>query len=453
MTTMETRRVFGNRREAGQLLGAALIRYRKDSPIVLGLPRGGVPVAREVAGLLGAPLDMWIVRKVGAPGNPELGVGAVAEGGEVFIDEQMIGELDIADEEVSAEVARKHAELEERARRLRRGAPPPDVTGRTVIVVDDGIATGVTARAALRAIRRRGAGRVVLAAPVGAVETLEALSADADDVVCLEPIEGLGAVGFWYDDFSSVSDGDVLEILEERRRSGPVRDRDEERALGVSEKSIDIDIGKVVLHGDLALPAMARALVVFAHGSGSSRKSPRNRFVADVLQRAGLGTLLFDLLTRDEEKEDALDAHLRFDIDLLAQRLVQVTDWLRSRPVLNELPIGYFGASTGAAAALIAAAERPEIMAVVSRGGRPDLAAGVLPRVVAPTLLIVGGADEDVLLLNRQALRRLAGPKRLAVVAGATHLFEEPGALEQVASLAADWFGMHLRHLMPEARV
>jgi putative phosphoribosyl transferase len=185
--------------------------------------------------------------------------------------------------------------------------------------------------------------------------------------------------------------------------------------------------------------------VVFAHGSGSSRLSPRNRFVADALVKDGLATLLIDLLTQDEESVDLETAELRFDIPLLAERLGLVTDWLVKEPETSGLTVGYFGASTGAAAALIAAADRPQkVGAVVSRGGRPDLALPVLGRVRQPTLLIVGGADELVLDLNRQALAELAGIKDLAVVPGATHLFEEPGALDQVAVLASGWFRRYL---------
>jgi dienelactone hydrolase len=211
------------------------------------------------------------------------------------------------------------------------------------------------------------------------------------------------------------------------------------------EQPVRIPAGEVVLDGDLSLGERARGAVVFAHGSGSSRFSPRNRHVAARLQAAGLATLLMDLLTREEERVDEVTRELRFDIPLLARRLTAAVDWLADQPETAELPIGAFGASTGAAAALIAAAERPAaVRAVVSRGGRPDLAGDALERVVAPTLLIVGELDPVVLELNRQALARLRGPKALEIVPGATHLFEEPGALEQVARLAADWFGEHL---------
>ena len=212
------------------------------------------------------------------------------------------------------------------------------------------------------------------------------------------------------------------------------------------ERALLIPCGPVQLTGDLVMPEQARSLIVFAHGSGSSRKSPRNRFVARTLSDRGLGTLLFDLLTPDEEQEDVIDARLRFDISLLSRRLGLVTDYLQHEaPFARGRSLGYFGASTGAAAALIAAAERPEtIGAVVSRGGRPDLAGAALRRLRAPTLLIVGADDTMVLELNESALRQISGPKHLEVVPGASHLFEEPGALERVAHLAAAWFERHL---------
>jgi pimeloyl-ACP methyl ester carboxylesterase len=216
-------------------------------------------------------------------------------------------------------------------------------------------------------------------------------------------------------------------------------------AARVEERAIEVGLGKAMLRGDLRIPAGAGAVVVFAHGSGSSRLSPRNRFVGDILFRDGLATLLIDLLTKEEESVDLQTAELRFDIPLLARRLGGVTDWLDDEPLTESLRVGYFGASTGAAAALIAAADRPQkVGAIVSRGGRPDLALPVLGQVRQPTLLIVGGADELVLDLNRRALAELGGPKELAIIPGATHLFEEPGALEQVAILASGWFRRHL---------
>jgi putative phosphoribosyl transferase len=216
-------------------------------------------------------------------------------------------------------------------------------------------------------------------------------------------------------------------------------------ATGAREQAVLIPVGAVQLQGNLTLPEQARGVVLFAHGSGSSRLSPRNRFVAQVLVEAGLATLLMDLLTADEERIDRQTAHLRFDIGLLAARLLGATDWLRSQPATQALGLGYFGASTGAAAALAAAAQRPDdVRAIVSRGGRPDLAREALGLVRAPTLLIVGGNDAPVIEMNREAMRLMNAETQLHIIPGATHLFEEPGALEEVARLARDWF---LRYL------
>jgi putative phosphoribosyl transferase len=213
------------------------------------------------------------------------------------------------------------------------------------------------------------------------------------------------------------------------------------------QSPVQIDAGRVVLSADLTVPPNALGLILFAHGSGSSRHSSRNRMVAGELQSAGFATLLLDLLSEQEERRDREDARLRFDIALLADRLIAATDWAYRNPVTASMHAGYFGASTGAAAALVAAASRAErIAAIVSRGGRPDLAGTALGEVPAPTLLIVGGRDEPVIPLNEMALDRLAAKtKQLTIIPGATHLFEEPGALEQVARLARDWFDRHLR--------
>src|SRR5438132_2372091 len=214
----------------------------------------------------------------------------------------------------------------------------------------------------------------------------------------------------------------------------------------VAEHLVHVAADAVTLDGNLRLPEDARAVVLFAHGSGSGRNSSRNRHVAQLLNEAKLATLLIDLLTANEEAIDLHTAHLRFDIELLARRLVGATDWLTQRPDTRHLPIGCFGASTGAAAALVAATRRPDVIgAIVSRGGRPDLAGPALPRVRAPTLLIVGGYDHEVIRLNREALAKMRCEKDLSIVPGATHLFEEPGALEQVSEMALNWFKQHLK--------
>ncbi len=438
--------LFEDRRDAGRKLAELLAKYRGERPLVLGLPRGGVPVAAEVARVLGAPLDVVVARKLGAPGMPEYGIGAIAEGGAVFVSAGAVRELSIRPEEVSAIAERESAELLRRVRLYRGERPFPEVRGRTAILVDDGIATGGTARAAVRAVREREPGKLVLAAPVVAFQTAMSLLAEVDDLVYVDAPEDFIAVGVWYRRFPQTSDEEVVACLAEARREA----RAEGAAAGPpggtgsEEREVSVAVGPIALEGSLGVPPGARAAVLFAHGSGSSRRSPRNRFVAEVLRKRGLATLLMDLLTPEEEMSPG--GGLRFDVSLLAERLLGARRWLAAQPGFSGLRVGYFGASTGAAAALLAAAEEPELcQAVVSRGGRPDLAGGpALAGVRAPTLLLVGGRDEPVEVLNRDALARLGGEKKLVVLPGATHLFEEPGALETVAELAAGWFGRWL---------
>lgn len=450
---MSPRKLFADRADAGRQLAARLRSYRVSSPVVLGLPRGGVPVAYEVARELGAPLDVCVVRKIGAPIQPELGIGAVSEDDAIHLDTERMEAVGVSEEELARLVATKRAEVEERVRKFRRGEPPLDVRGRTVIVVDDGIATGGTARAALQTLRARGPARIVLAVPVAASHSIEELGSAADEIVCLHPADRFFAVGLWYEDFTTTTDDDVVDLLDRARaehaRTESPRTKSE-RVQAPREREVRIPLDAPsesarFLEGHLSIPHGARGLVLFAHGSGSSRHSPRNQFVATELQREGLATLLLDLLTLEEEAVDARTAHLRFDIALLASRLIAATDWVRARAELAALPLGYFGASTGAAAALVAAAARPDaIHAIVSRGGRPDLAGASLGAVKAPTLLLVGGEDPAVVQLNREALYSLACEKLIEIVPGATHLFEEPGTLEQVARSAGQWFGRHL---------
>lgn len=423
--------MFVDRHEAGERLAEVLLGFASEDPVVLGLPRGGVPVAAEVASALHAPLDVLVVRKLGCPWQPELGVGAIGEGGVRVVNARLIEMLNISQEQLDQVAAREESEVARRVHRYRGDRLPVGVQGRTVIIVDDGLATGFTARAGIEVVRHLGARRVVLAVPVAPRETLEQLRAVADEVVALETPDPFFGIGQFYLDFAQTPDEEVTDLLAHGATAASTK------VPADPSTDVDVVVGPVHLPGTLAGPEHPAGVVVFAHGSGSSRLSPRNATVARALNRGGFATLLFDLLTPEEERDRANV----FDIDLLAGRLIGATRWLRGRSDVGSLPVAYFGASTGAAAALWAAAElRGEIAAVVSRGGRPDLATPRLADVNAPTLLIVGGHDDVVLELNRQAARRMRCVTRVSVVPGATHLFAEPGALDQVTDLALDWF-------------
>lgn len=440
--------LFRDRRDAGRRLATELMSFVEERPVVVALPRGGVPVGVEVARALRAPLEILAVRKLGAPGNPELGVGAVAEDGTGVLDPQSASMLGMTQEMLDATLELESRELRRRVERYRDGRPAIPVDGRTVIVVDDGLATGLTDLAAVRALRKRGAANVVVAAPVGSSQSVSMLGTEADRVVCVTVPERLFGVGMWYDDFAPVSDEEVLALLAEAAAEAAVSPEPTPSQAAVTTVSggtvgeeLSLDLGDVRLGGSLSMPELPHGLVLFAHGSGSSRLSPRNRAVAKALNGAGFATLLFDLL----DEREAARRELVFDIPLLAGRLEALTRWARSQSRLQSLPIGYFGASTGAAAALRAAAELPDaVAAVVSRGGRPDLAGDRLAGVASPTMLIVGGRDPEVLELNRRAAELLRCPHELVVVKGAGHLFEEPGTLEQVSELAIDWFQRYL---------
>jgi putative phosphoribosyl transferase len=430
---------FADRESAGRTLAEALRGRIGAEAVLLGLPRGGVVVAAAAGRALGLPVDVLVSRKVGAPGDPELGLGAVAEGGAVWLNRGLARSLGLTTDALAELAGREAGEVARRAGCYRQGRPLPLLAGRTAVLVDDGIATGGTMQAAVRAVRSLNPARIVLAAPVAAGETVDELRALVDDLVVLDVPALFGGVGVWFDDFRQLDDREVLTALGRDDAGGF------EPAAPGAEQVTTVHAGGVRLQGIVDVPEGARGLVLFAHGSGSSRSSARNHFVAGTLREARLATLRFDLLTPDEEAEDREACAFRFDIGLLTNRLVGAVDGCSRRLDVGRLPIGLFGASTGAAAALEAAALRPDrVSAVVSRGGRPDLAGADLEAVRAPTLLIVGGDDATVRKLNEEAFARLVCPKRLAVVPGATHLFEEPGKLAEVARLAAAWFTTHL---------
>jgi putative phosphoribosyl transferase len=439
--------IFKDRVDAGRQLGRRLAELRGQDVVVLGLPRGGVPVAFEVAAALDAPLDVIVVRKLGLPYQPELAMGAIGEGGTRVLEDQVLSHSRVGEDELQAVEEHERSVLENRVARFRMGRSRQDLTGRIAVIVDDGIATGSTARVACRVARKMGAARVIMAVPVAPAETLTSLT-EPDEVVCLATPPKFTAVGYHYRDFSPTEDEEVVLLLDaaaKRLQDDPPHSRNAAAAgdddLVELDAEVEIPSRAVRLHGQLHLPVPATGVVLFAHGSGSGRHSPRNRFVATVLQQAGLGTLLLDLLTPGEERNRANV----FDIELLARRLSSATDWLGARADTASCRLGYFGASTGAGAALWAASEpAARTAAVVSRGGRPDLAGPRLSAVTAPTLLIVGSLDREVLELNRRAKAIMRCPNQLAVVQGATHLFEEPGTLAAAAILARDWFVSYL---------
>ncbi len=359
---------FLDRVDAGRQLAPLVEPLASSHPVVVALPRGGVPVAAQVAAALHAPLQLLVVRKLAAPDAPEMALGAIAEGGGSVLDRRLATAVGVGQEQLQEIVEREQAELERRAVAYRSGATALDVRGRTAIVVDDGMATGLTVMAAVRALDQRGAARVIVAVPVASGEAVALLRGAADEVVCHTVPPRLRSVGEWYRDFRQVSDGEVIDLLR----------ADARHPTGHSvPEAVEIPAGSTTLQGQLSCPADPRGVVIFAHGSGSGRNSPRNATVASALQSAGFATVLVDLLTEQETRR----REAAFDIPLLTRRMEHVTRWALAEPHTAGLPIGYFGGSTGAAAALRAAAVAGgAVKAIVSRGGRVDLAADRLMR-------------------------------------------------------------------------
>lgn len=434
---------FADRTAAGQKLAEQLAAKRLDHPLIYALPRGGVPVAVEVARALNAPLDLMLVRKIGAPGNPEVALGAIVEGAnaQVVINKDIVqlSGADVAFMERS--YADQLAELERRKQRYIGDRRRLDPAGRTVVVVDDGLATGATMKAALIALRRNGAAWIIVALPVAPKPALEELNDYADDIVCLHRATEFRGVGGFFRDFHQLSDAETVRLLRQRWT------QKEPPSEAETPHHRRVEIPPLGLVGELVVPKEPAGIVVFAHGSGSSCRSPRNRLVASKLNAQGFATLLFDLLTAEEEK----DKRNVFDIPLLAERVVEASMWVLSEPDIADLPMAVFGASSDAGAALVAAAELKERVAcVISRGGRPDLAGDALPEVAAPTLMIVGSNDVEVIDLNEQALAAMSCEKKLQIVPGAGHLFEETGTLDVAVGHAAAWLQ---KHLIPQAPV
>jgi putative phosphoribosyl transferase len=429
---------YANRADAGRRLARRLEHLRNAHVVVLGVPRGGVPVAFEVARRLAAPLDLAVVRKLRVPWQPELGFGALGEHGVHVLNQEVLRESGLSSVERESLEQAEQEELERRVRRWRDDRAPMPLAGRCAVVLHDGLTTGAAAEAACRVARARGAARVVLAVPVGAEESLAHLAAVADEVVCAQPLRHLGSVGAWYEDFAPVADSDITALLAQAERSVAASGHGLPPKRPSPGRAVEVPACQVRMAARLTLPPTARAVVAFAHAGSSGRHDRRSQYVAGALHRAGLGTLLLDLLTEDEEHNQ----HNVFDITMLARRLHAASAWLRRE---TGVPVSYCATDTGAAAALEAAAADDDIRAVVCIGGRPDLAhPAALARVHAPTLFVVGALDTRLLGRNHVAADWMHCDHRVEVVPDATHLFSEPGALEAVAEMARHWFSTHL---------
>ena len=414
---------FENREHAGIILAEQLKKYQNLDPIILALPRGGLPVAHQIASLLHAPLDVVLVKKIGAPGHEEFAIGAVGEDEKPILNQKLIKQYHFNPEEIECIIVNRITEIRNRAKVYRKAASPLSLEGRNVIVVDDGLATGATMKAAVQWLSTQKIKKIIVAVPVSSKEAAAEVKKMSNDFVSLLIPDNFLAVGMWYKDFPQVSDEEVIQFLLKRAQK--------------TKRDVWIEDENIKLQAGLSVPPNARAIIVFSHGGGSSPKSSRNLFVSKKLNNAGYATLLLNLLTDNE----ILDRNNIFNIELITSRLVMATKWVRSH--YAGLPIGYFGTCTGVAAALGAsistAKDHLDIFAIVSRGGRPDLALEILPKVYPPTLLLVGAEDKSIIAKNENAKDYMKNSK-LILIPNAGHLFEESGAMDQVADHTINWF-------------
>ncbi len=421
---------FTDRSEAGRRLAERVRPHAVDDPLVLALPRGGVPVGAELARRLDAEFDVLVVRKIGLPGRPELGVGAIAEDGRVLFDDLALARMRVPRQALSGTVDAERAELDRRRRVYRGERPPPRIAGRDCVVVDDGVATGGTARAALRMVRQAGPAQLVLAVPVASREAIAMLGEEADAVVVLGVPDNFRAVGEWYRDFDLLSDGHVTAIMSEVGRS---------HSRPGTARGVRVRAGDVYLDGDLTLPAVLRGAAVLAFGE--ARGDPRWRAIASVLQRSGYATLMLDLLVGDERSSVGGGAAT----EVLGERLSSAVTWLRRATDAASEPVGVLGSGAAAPAALVTAARRPgDVAGVVVHGGRIDLAEPALPEVRAPVLVLLESRDSFVRELGEWARGRMGGPTDLKVMSGAEELLRGAKEWRRVAVETQDWFDRYL---------
>lgn len=464
LSAVTVSRTFRDRSEAGKVLARSLGQYATESGVVvLGLARGGIPVARQVADALDATLGVVVSRKIGVPGIEEVALGAIAEGTRRIVTDGVAQHIGVPARLIERLATRERVELERCASLYHAARPLPDLRGCVVVLVDDGVATGVTLRAAARVVRRARPARLVAAVPIASRRGGYEVGADVDELTVVVTPEKFESVSAAYENYAPVSDDDVLELLGRptRRASSTVRDISDRLGEGLSwadgrphdrERTIVIPVAGGAIVADLGMPppgiyasAMQRSgnvrgLVMLAHGDGSNRNSFRNRYIAGRLRLAGYATLRLDLLTRAEQQMGAGGASFGLDVERLATRLAGACEWAAREDVAGAQRTVLIGAGTGAAAALVTAARHPErVRAVVARGGRVDLAARALSRVSAAVLLIVGASDPGSVRRHDDALWELPADAELVKVPRAAQGFDEPGALGFAAEHVVGW--------------
>ncbi len=425
---------FTDRPEAGRRLAERVRAFAVTDPLVLVLPRGGVQVGAELARHLRVPLDVLMVEKLHPPGHEGTDIGAVTEDGHVCFDDRALAHLGTTREALAQAADTRRAELARRVEVYRPRRKAPRLRGRDVIVVDDGAATGGTARAALRMARRQRPARLILAIPVASQLAVEALCPEADTIVVLTAPENFRSVGEWYREFDRPTDSDLSMVLRNAEQTGEGGD---------SERAVRVRAADVHLDGELASPTDVRGAVVFSVSHG--RHDPRHRGVAAGLRRSGYATLMVDLLTHDEWRRERHGGNSGVDTASLSERLNATVRWLRRATDLASAPVGLVGSGDAAPAALLTAAGHPaDVAAVVVCGGRIDLAEEDLPLVRAPTLVLVPGAESFVRELAEWTVRRLGAPHQLQVVPGAEQLLAGSEDWRIGGEAAAGWFERHL---------
>lgn len=430
--------MFRDRHHAATLLIEKLDNYPLDkvNTVVVALPRGGVPIAGMIAKKFDLPLEIVSVKKIGYPVNPELALGAITEAGDTVINEDIRRASNLREDEIE-EICEKYLLLAKaKAKKIRGEYNLVNLNNKDILLVDDGIATGASIEAAIKFLKNNRVNNILIATPVASKESLARITHQVDKIITIDTPSPFLSVGRWFECFEQVEDDEVEKIVLHFKKG-----QSDDKYLHID---VTVNCNGNCHDGSLVKVANEKAWVVFAHGSGSSHLSPRNNLLASKLNAKGFSTLLFDLLTPIEDREDKN----RFNITLLSERLVQALKWLMQSDHYNPAtPIGLFGASTGAAAALVVASKFQDqlpIFSIVSRGGRPDLV-GVneLNDVMLPVLLIVGAKDYSVIELNEIAHNQIYKSK-IQLIANATHLFDEPGTLEKVAELTTNWFQQQL---------